>query len=171
MTAVIKAEEEEGQGLAVILHLEVTIQKDLKEVKRNHDIHGLAAVRDTNQRIVTSSHHQIQAEYVLEILQGQETNLEEIKEDLAQDLHPIADHVEGLDPGHDHTKRKKNLQGLVLKVLVPDLDPNVIVKNQDHQVQKVIIKESHKDGHVPKIEADENRLQHHGHHQQIQKTD
>lgn len=171
MTGVIEAEEEEGQGLAVILHPGVTIQKDLKEVKRSHDIHGLAAVIDTNQRIVTSSHHQIQAKYVLEILRGQETNLGEIKEDLAQDLHRIADHIEGLDPGQDHIKKKEDIQGLVLKVPVLGPDPNVIVKNQDHQVQKVIIKERHKDGHVPKIEAGENRLQHHGHHQQIQKTE
>lgn len=132
MMGVTEVEDEEDQDPAVVLPLEV-IQKGLKEAKRSHDILGPIAVTDINQRAITSDHHQIQAEYIPEILHGQEKNLEEKKEDLVQDLHLIVDHVEGQGQGQDHIKIKEDIQDLVLKVLVPDQELDVITKNQGPQ--------------------------------------
>lgn len=167
MMVVIEAEGEEGQDLVVVLHLGVIIQKDVREAKRNHDIHGPAAVIDTNQAgAITSDHRQIQVEFILEILHGRGKNLGETKEGLVQDHHLTADHVEGLDQDQDHTKRKEDIQDLVLTL---DQDLDVIIKNQGPQAQKVITKKNHKGDHVLKIRAGENHLQYHAHHQQIQK--
>lgn len=59
--------------------------------------------------------------------------MEEKKEDLVQDLHLIVDHVEGQGQGQDHIKIKEDIQDLVLKVLVPDQELDVITKNQGLQ--------------------------------------